>query len=175
MKRKAEHPLSKIRTGSGDKGTTFLKLPKVSKGSAEVEFVGDLDEACALLGGVECNNPEIQTLVEESKTILFVIGACLHSLRAHKEHLDTLDEYVEKTSALIKTVGSNIPVKLEGFIIPDRHNYVVMHSRAVVRRAERSAVRCNEMWAVPVLNTMSDLLFLVAWHDNPASDQWKGF
>ena len=45
MKKKPTTPITKIRTGTGDKGTTYLRHPDLPKSDSLVDFVGDLDEA----------------------------------------------------------------------------------------------------------------------------------
>ena len=191
MKRKPKNPITKIRTGTGDAGSTYLHDPDVSKASDIVQFAGELDEASASLGFVDidhshisCETVDIQIqmngMLNQTKEILFTIGAMIHSDQARNDYQAVLDEYVELVSDGIVSVthlaqehGFLIP--LEGFIIPDKNNAPEMFARAVVRRAERSAVKSKQDWAVPALNVMSDFLFLIAWHNSKTLDQWLGF
>ena len=44
MKRKPNIAINKIRTATGDTGTTYLREPGLPKSDALVDFVGDLDD-----------------------------------------------------------------------------------------------------------------------------------
>ena len=67
---------------------------------------------------------------------------------------------------------------LEGFIYTDPDTAPLMLARAIVRRAERSAVKADQQWAIPVLNAMSDLLFALSWQKASSAakpiPQWTG-
>ena len=191
MKRKPKNPIHKIRTGTGDTGTTYLQTPGVSKSAPVVQFVGDLDEANASLGNVAIDRSSIscdtidmllqlKEMLAQSQTILFEIGAMVHSTDAREQYENNLSEYVTSVSAGIQkviemAVETSSLKPLEGFIVPNQSNAAEMLSRAVIRRAERSAINADCLWAVPALNTMSDLLFLIAWHNTAPMEQWSGF
>jgi len=191
MKRKPHNPITKIRTGTGDNGTTFLSEPDVLKCGHLVEFVGDLDESCAWLGFCDVSfdmcfegsttefdyHKKLFDHYEKSKEILFVIGAMVHSENARTEHSSLLDEYVDNTTNLLNLIIEDEHVNiepLEGFIIPNNENGELMIARAVIRRAERHAVSANCLWAVPTLNVMSDFLFFLVWYSSHYFEQWKG-
>lgn len=190
MKRKPTNPITKVRTGTGDTGLTYLTIADVSKASESVDFVGELDEAMASLAlvdvqrmAVTCETVDIQIGMKEllflSMEVLFQIGAMVHNSNLIETNGDFLDEYVDKTTSFIARVTESdnaveLFQPLEGFIVPNVRNVNEMMSRAIVRRAERGAVRSDNLWAVPALNTMSDLLFMVAWHNSPPFDQWVG-
>lgn len=115
-----------------------------------------------------------------SKEMMFQIGAMIHNPDMVEKHGEKLELYVREVSENIEDIirlsdecGTLAP--LEGFIVPNSDNANEMLARAVVRRAERSAVKSDNMWAVPVLNTMSDLIFLIAWHNTVTLEQWTGF
>lgn len=191
MKRKPKNPISKVRTGTGDMGLTYLKTPDVSKASDLVNFVGDLDEATASLAlvkvdrtAVTCETVDVQiamkNLLQISKEILFQIGAMVHNPTLVDKYHNLLDDYVSEVTSFTEVVSNNTNFvelfqPLEGFIVPNERNAHEMMSRAIVRRAERSAVKSDRMWAVPALNAMSDLLFMIAWHNSPPFEQWVGF
>lgn len=191
MKRKPKNPITKIRTGTGDAGTTHLRNPGVYKDSGIVELVGDLDEASAALGSVEidrsvisCETVDLQinmnNMLEKTRVALFQIGAMVHSEAAQNEHISLLEKYVDTVETSVSAVtrmsqDQSLMIPLEGFIIPNSSNASEMMARAIVRRAERSAVRAQCMWAVPALNVMSDLLFLIAWYNSKNTSQWCGF
>ena len=199
MAKKPENTITKIRTGYGDKGETFLVNPNVSKADPLVDFVGTLDEANAFIGKIDLtniielnwfndknnegrlvqgqNNYIIIMYYVKSMSLLFDIGAAVHSDKVKDQVLENLDIYVSAIEHVIKTVQQNYEKyqKLNGFIIPDRSNADAMIARAVVRRAEREAVKANCFWAVPALNIMSDFLFLLAWMLTEGNvNQWTG-
>lgn len=178
IKRKPTHPITKIRTGNGDSGSTFFKNKLYWKTDPLVQFVGDLDEACAFLGQAYSSDfdaPGFIKILRRCQEVLFEIGAMTHSEDALDKHLRRLQDYVAETSNFMDTFLAevNLP-ELHGFIIPTPENSKSMICRSVIRRAERSAIKANQIWAVPALNTMSDLLFLVSWYQD-ASQQWTGF
>ena len=191
MKRKPKNPIHKIRTGTGDAGTTFLRSPGVSKSDPLVQFAGDLDEASAALGFVEidrstisCDTIDMQLtmkqMLDATRSVLFQIGAMIHSETAREERQSELDQYVDAIAAglafVINMAGeASLLVPLEGFIVPNKSNAAEMMARSIVRRAERSAVSSDCIWAVPALNSMSDFLFLIAWHNTTPMEQWTGF
>lgn len=179
-KRKPTHPITKIRTGNGDSGSTFFKNKLYWKTDPQVQFVGDLDEACAFIGQVpsdflELTMADFNVVLTQCQHILFEIGAMTHSEDALEKHLGRLQNYVTELSSFMdKTLSDiNLP-ELQGFIVPTALNCKAMIARAVIRRAERSAVKANCMWAVPALNIMSDFVFMVSWYQD-ASKQWTGF
>lgn len=188
MKQKPKNPITIVRTGYGDKGYTYLRQDGISKASTLVDFVGDLDEACSTLGYVEprhtftsCEIVDTLLSIEDAifltKKVLFQIGAMVHSNEVKE---DVLNDYCEKITDVIKhTVtffkDSGIIDELEGFIFPSEENVNEMFSRAVIRRAERSAVKADCLWAVPALNAASDFLFVIAWYNSENIEQWTGF
>jgi cob(I)alamin adenosyltransferase len=187
MKRKPQKVLTKIRTGSGDSGTTFLKNPMISKADVLVNFVGDLDEACACMGkatpsfdfgsGVERDfQLQLAKSFEKYQLALFEVGAMVHSESAKEQHIHKLQFYIDEISELIQEAIDNDFVEpLDGFIIPNEENADIMIARAVVRRCERSAVAANQLEFVPFLNALSDFLFLLVWESSHYFEQWKGF
>ena len=177
-KRKPTNPITKIRTGNGDSGSTFFKNQLYWKTDPHVQFVGDLDEACAFLGQVTSPDFDMTGFnknLTRSQHVLFEIGAMVHSENALEKYLSRLEDYVRELSKFMDGFLSEVDLpELQGFIIPNTRNGSAMIARAVIRRAERSAVKANCMWAVPALNIMSDFLFLVSWYQD-ATKQWTGF
>jgi len=167
-KRKPNNPITKVRTGTGDSGTTFLRHPDILKSDSLVHFVGDLDEANAFLGSctLSYNNQKFIEPIVECQRVMFVIGAGVHTQDTDKLHkIDVnLDKFVNYCTDEIDYLQKNFDVTpLTGFIYPDECNASLMVTRAIVRRAERSAVASGCDWAVPALNAMSDLIFTMAW------------
>jgi len=187
MKRKPNNPITKIRTGTGDAGTTYLQTPNVRKDSALVEFIGDLDEACALMGntkpsfdfgsGTETDfQLKLAAAYNTYQKGLFEVGAMVHSQDAREKYLYRLDEYVTEISELLEEgVKMEYVDPLEGFIIPNEENADLMLARAVIRRCERRAIAANQLEFVPFLNALSDFIFFIVWESSHYFEQWKGF
>ena len=187
QKRKPKTPLTSIRTGSGDKGLTFLQQPGVSKASPIVDFVGTLDEACAALAccelGFDFGSSEeadlqlkVNQIFSEAIESFFVIGALVHSPSRLESNIWELDLVTQKMTTIINEVTANpdLVEPLEGFIIPNSENGDFMLARAVIRRAERLAVASDQMWAVPFLNTLSDFVFIIVWMSTHFYKVWRG-
>ena len=190
MAKKPENTITKIRTGYGDKGETFLVNPNVSKADPLVDFVGTLDEANAFTGKIKLediftHNKDISIKVvnravihiNSSQNLLFDIGAAVHSGKVRDSVIENIDVYVNQTEGLINWVQTESEKyqKLNGFIYPINLNADAMIARTVIRRAEREAVKSNCFWAVPALNIMSDFFFLVSWMlSNQSPNQWTG-
>lgn len=180
--KKPNQVITKVRTGTGDEGLTHLAVPNVPKDASDVQFVGELDEANAFIGRLfpETSQAEQKGVIwkrlRDSQGVLFAMGAAVHSHTAHDACDRLLSQYVEEVEALIEKIREDVAlVKLKGFIRPEPKNADLMMARAVVRRAERSAVGCGAIWAVPALNIMSDLLFMLAWMKAEPTDlQWGG-
>lgn len=177
MKRKPENPITKIRTGTGDSGRTNFQGCNISKDDPILEFVGDLDEACSSIACIRflISSP-FEKYLKRSIVLLFEIGAMAHSKAAYEKHHNRLNDYVIDVETFMEEyIAENELTPLKGFIIPDVFNANIMVARAIVRRAERSAVSGKYNWAVPAINILSDFLFLVAWSRSTFSDQWTGF
>ncbi len=169
QKRKPKTPLTSIRTGTGDGGDTFFQGGMMPKDHALIDFVGDIDEACAFLGKLKTPS------IDKYQTILFELAAMTHSPGALTEFNENLKIY---TTTIAKHIEDAIKkeglTELRGFIIPTPINADAMIARAIIRRAERSAVRAGLTWAIPLLNVFSDYLFVISWKLD-ASNQWTGF
>lgn len=176
MARKPKNPITKIRTKNGDGGFTYFGGGNISKSESILDFVGNIDESCAFLGKLN-DEGLCDDIIKNSLVILFEMGAMVHSSDALSKYKYRLDDYVVKVENYIDDyIKNNHLVELNGFIIPVNYNADIMIARTVIRRTERSAVVSDLNWAVPVLNCMSDLLFLVAWGKTDIhTKQWSGF
>lgn len=80
-----------------------------------------------------------------------------HSKAAYEKHHNRLNDYVIDVETFMEEyIAENELTPLKGFIIPDVFNANIMVARAIVRRAERSAVSGKYNWAVPAINILSD-------------------
>lgn len=168
-KRKPDRPITKVHTGIGDDGSTYFQGEMMSKDHALIDFVGDLDEACAFLGKLKTPG------IDKYQTILFELGAMTHSPSALSEFSENLKTHTATIIAHIENAIKQEGLEeLRGFIIPTPINADVMIARAIIRRAERSAIRAGLTWAIPLLNVFSDYLFVISWKLD-ATNQWTGF
>lgn len=185
--------ISKVTTKTGDAGqTSLVNGERVSKASARVAAIGDVDELNSLLGLIRQKlrqgqsalassgeTPrEIESLLQEIQNHLFVMGADLAT--PQPDEADSSQRAirriafseVERLEEATEHYNSKLP-PLKEFILPGGSEAgALLHlARTVARRAERIAVALMAVEKVnqPVLiylNRLSDLLFVLARHVN---------
>lgn len=161
------HRLSRITTRTGDKGTTGLgDGTRVSKATARVQAMGDVDELNSLIGLLLCEDlaREMQNLLRKVQHTLFDLGAEL-SLPG-SEVISAAR--VRAMESAIDHYNAALP-PLKEFILPggSRTAAVCHLARSVCRRAERTVISVGAAetinpQAVIFLNRLSDLLFVLA-------------
>jgi cob(I)alamin adenosyltransferase len=179
----------KIYTKTGDDGDTGLvDGSRVGKHSQRVAAYGDVDELNALLGVVKahCEDAELNVLLRELQRDLFAIGAQLADPKARvgtrhakaavsAAHVERLEKAIDAREAAL--------AKLTAFLLPGGSKLgAFLHlARTVCRRAERTAVALArrhkvDPLVIAYLNRLSDLLFVLARHENDKSghseDRW---
>lgn len=170
--------LDKIYTRGGDKGETSLSDgTRVSKTSARIAAIGDVDEANSAIGLARAELPEDHALAEILARIqndLFDLGADLAApgddatdgkLRIQKQQVARLETEIDALNEPIAPLTS--------FVLPGGSEASArLHlARAIVRRAERAATALAETapankFALHYLNRLSDLLFVAARVEN---------
>ncbi len=164
--------LNKIYTRTGDDGTSGLvDGSRVSKASALMTAIGDVDEGNSLIGvaavlakGAMCVS--LATIQND----LFDLGADIATpdkplewtpLRVVASQVERLEEEIDAMNAHIAPLTS--------FVLPGGSALAAaLHvARAAMRRAERSAVAANaeealNPQAMAYLNRLSDWLFVAA-------------
>ena len=171
--------ISKVYTKFGDKGKTMLVGGEVvSKDSIRVESYGDIDELNSFIGlaltGQTTNTG--QKILNKIQNDLFILGADLASTkdvkvpRITKNKINFLEREIDK---LVDSVGP-----LKEFILPaGSFAGTCLHlARVVCRRAERKIVSlAKNEWvnekAQIYINRLSDLLFVLARHENISSGE----
>ena len=156
--------LTKIYTRTGDAGDTGLADgSRISKQSARVQAMGDVDELNSVLGLLVCklHAPAHVRLVQSIQNELFNLGAELST-----NHKFINSEHVRKLEQRLDDMNEVLP-PLKEFILPggDEAAAVCHIARTVCRRAERSLVALGEEVDSDVLayiNRLSDLLFVLA-------------
>ena len=169
--------MTRIYTKGGDGGTTDAFLGgRISKGGELIDAYGDVDEAVSVLGVARsgCAEPELAELLLRLQRDLFVVGADMAANPGKRARLKArvslvVPEVVEELETLIDEQVAEHPLR-PVFIVPGATptSAAIDHARAVVRRAERHAVRASECGqvvnaeVVRYLNRLSDLLFVLA-------------
>jgi cob(I)alamin adenosyltransferase len=164
--------LTQIITRTGDDGSTGLADGRrVPKHHARIETLGEVDELNSLLGLALAENlpaPTRDQLVLIQNR-LFDLGAELATPGARRLGQEDLDQIEHWARAL----NSTLP-PLEEFILPGgcRAGALLHLARTVCRRAERRLAALEESGlALPYLNRLSDLLFMLARQANRAENQ----
>jgi len=161
------HRLSKITTRTGDQGETGLgDGARVSKASARVRALGEIDELNSALGVLlaETLPAEIAQALAEVQHELFDLGGEI----SIPGHTLVTDAHVARLEERLAAWNSAL-APLREFILPGgtRPAALAHLARTVCRRAERSVVELGQKEKVGdparrYLNRLSDLLFVAA-------------
>lgn len=163
--------LNKIYTKTGDAGTAGLvDGSRVSKSSARMTAIGEVDEANAAIGVAisAMEEGETRSHLIRIQNDMFDLGADVATPGEVDGALRIVPKQVERLEQEIDAMNADL-APLTSFILPSGPPAVsALHfARAVVRRAERAAVALNE--AEPLnpnllayLNRLSDHLFVTA-------------
>lgn len=170
----------KIYTRRGDAGQTDLfGGERVGKDASRVAAYGDVDELNAFVGAAAAAgvDPTLAETLRGIQSALFDLGASLatpdprHREKAGIEGVSAAD--IEGLEALIDRLEADLE-PLQSFILPGgAPSAAAFHvARTVCRRAERAVVRLAgeggsvEETSLRYLNRLSDLLFVIARHEN---------
>ncbi len=163
--------LNKIYTRTGDDGSTGLvDGSRVSKADPRMAAIGDVDEANSAIGVARAalGPGSFSEMLARIQNDLFDLGADLATpveiegaLRIVAGQVEWLEERIDHLNAALDPLTS--------FILPaGEPAAAALHfARAVVRRAERTAVGAAAQVALrpaalTYLNRLSDLLFVAA-------------
>ena len=176
------HRLSKITTRTGDRGDTGLgDGSRVSKSSARVHALGELDELNSAIGLVLAEDVpgEVSEALSDVQHDLFDLGGEV----SIPGHTLVADGHVERLEATLEKWNAELP-PLKEFILPGgtRAAAAAHLARTICRRAERSLVELKAKEkvsdaALRYLNRLSDLLFIAGRRLNRAAGrtdvQWR--
>lgn len=163
--------LNKIYTRTGDSGSAGLvDGSRVSKSSARMAAIGEIDEANAAIGVAiaALGENDIVGRLLRIQNDLFDAGADVATPGEIEGALRIVPAQIDRLEREIDAMNGSLE-PLTSFILPSGSSGVsALHlARAVVRRAERAAVALNE--AEPLnaqllayLNRLSDHLFVAA-------------
>lgn len=165
--------LTRIYTRTGDRGTAGLvDGSRVSKSSARMQVIGDVDEANAAVAfaAAIAADDELESKLLRIQNELFDLGADVATPGDVEGALRIIASQVERLEREIDAMNELLE-PLRSFILPGGSQGVAaLHlARSVVRRAERSAVALNEVeplnpQMLAYLNRLSDFLFVAARH-----------
>lgn len=173
--------LTRIYTRHGDGGDTHLgDMSRVRKTSARVAAFGDVDELNSVVGVARSHGPSavIEGYLRAIQNDLFDLGAdlCLPPGDDESGRLRIVPEQVARLERWCDELNADL-APLASFILPagSAAAAALHHARAVCRRAERSAVALADTdsataEAIRYLNRLSDLLFIMARHQNAGAD-----
>jgi cob(I)alamin adenosyltransferase len=161
--------LNKIYTRTGDAGETGLvDGSRISKADARMTAIGDVDEANSAIGLARAHvaDDALRAMLGRIQNELFDLGADLATPEAVEGALRITGDQVARLESEIDSMSDELE-PLRSFILPAggggaAHVHV---ARAVVRRAERSAVAIAALvnpLALAYLNRLSDHLFVLA-------------
>jgi cob(I)alamin adenosyltransferase len=176
------HRLSKITTRTGDAGETGLgDGSRVSKDSARVRALGDLDELNSAIGMVLAEDmpPALREALSHVQHDLFDLGGEI-SIPGHALLAAARADELEK---LVDAWNTDL-APLKEFILPGGSRAAAMAhlARTVCRRAERSLVALGREEKISeaarrYLNRLSDLLFVAGRvlnrHSGQNDVQWR--
>lgn len=160
--------LNRIYTRTGDAGTTGLvDGSRVSKSEPLMAAIGDVDEANSAIGVaiamLGTRSPADRLLVIQND--LFDLGADIATPDGIQGALRIVADQVVRLEAEIDAMNADLS-PLTSFILPggDPAAAALHLARAIVRRAERSAVAAAGLNApaLAYLNRLSDWLFVAA-------------
>lgn len=163
--------LNKIYTRTGDDGTTGLvDGSRVSKADPRMAAIGDVDEANSAIGIARAalGPGSFSEMLARIQNDLFDLGADLATPVGVEGALRIVPAQIEWLEARIDHLNGALD-PLTSFILPaGEPAAAALHlARAVVRRAERTAVAAAAQVAlrpetIAYLNRLSDLLFVAA-------------
>lgn len=180
--------LNKIYTRTGDDGSTGLvDGSRVSKADARMTAIGDVDEAnCAIGVAIAVAPKTFGAVLARIQNEMFDLGADLATpgddFTPGELTLRITAAQVARLEGEIDAMNADL-APLTSFILPGGSAAVAaLHlARAVVRRAERSAVAATaevalNPLALAYINRLSDHLFVLARrvaHDAGGNVLWK--
>lgn len=173
--------LDKIATRGGDQGKTSLADGRrLHKDALRIEVFGAFDEANAAIGLLRAScagMDKIDSLLARIQHELFDCGASFARV-AVEEDDQRGAAYVDRLDADLATFNAKL-APLTSFVLPGGSEPAARAhlARTVTRRAERALVALAQAetvpnFAIPYLNRLSDLLFVIArvLNDNGTQD-----
>lgn len=164
--------MRRLYTGRGDLGETDLLGERVRKDDPRVDLIGELDETTSWLGMARSLAPgerASEILVSIQRDLYRVMADLAFVAETRPPGYETTHEWVDRIEELTDQLSGEIEIARQ-FVLPGgtQVSAALDVSRAVVRRAERQAVRLlrerqiTNQQIVAYLNRLSSLLFVLA-------------
>jgi cob(I)alamin adenosyltransferase len=158
----------KIYTKGGDAGeTSMLSGERVSKADPHIAAVGDLDELSVALGFARLAFPKRADALKAIQKDIYMLSAMV-SFSGEKANprFQLPEGAVDQLEKMIDEIEGLLP-QLKEFIYPGQTEAScrLHQARVVARRTERGLALLPEPKrgaAVPFINRLSDLLFVIA-------------
>lgn len=173
--------LDRIATRGGDQGETSLADgSRLRKDALRIDVFGALDETNAAIGllRTSCGGmSEVDAVLARLQHELFDCGASFARVAAEHE-AERGTAYVDRLDADLATFNARL-APLTSFVLPggSEASARAHFARTIARRAERAVVTLAQAekvpdFAIPYLNRLSDLLFVLArvLNENGAKD-----
>ena len=161
----------------GDRGfTSLLGGQRIPKSGPRPEAYGTLDEASSALGIARAAATRLKTkeIILDLQKDLLILGAELATVAEDMKRYSyqITPEHVTRLERLIEALQVEVKLKKE-FILPGETmaSAAIDLARAIVRRAERKAVRLfqakiiDNVDVLRFLNRLADLLFTLARYE----------
>jgi len=161
----------------GDRGfTSLLGGQRIPKSGPRPEAYGTLDEASSALGIARATATRLKTkeIILDLQKDLLILGAELATVAEDmkKYSYQITTEHIARLEGLIEELQVEVKLKSE-FILPGATmaSAAIDLARAIVRRAERKAVRLfqekiiDNVDVLRFLNRLADLLFTLARYE----------
>lgn len=158
---------------TGDRGVTDLASgQKISKSSARVDLIGDIDELISVLGAARAHisSRKISAEIVSIQKSLFSINTEIAGYYTGTGNSSPINQsFMDNFETRIMTLKKSLPAP-KGFVIPGNSKAeAFLHvARTVTRRCERKAVALFEAnqitnkTVLAFLNRLSSFLFLMA-------------
>lgn len=162
----------RLYTGRGDGGETDLLGERVAKDDPRIDLIGELDETTSLLGLARSfieSERSAGIVIEIQRDLYRIMADLAFVTDVRPVGYETSAAWVKRIEQLTDELTAEIEIPRE-FVLPGgtQASAALDVVRAVVRRAERQAVRLfragvitNEQ-IVAYLNRLSSLLFVLA-------------
>ncbi|NQT32409.1 MAG: cob(I)yrinic acid a,c-diamide adenosyltransferase [Candidatus Omnitrophica bacterium] len=163
-----------VRTGKGDKGYTELSFRKrISKDSADIRAIGDLDElnGCLGLAKVRVKSKQDKAILEKIQQFVSMIASEIVIGTEKKKKMGHLlrkddSEWLKNT---VYRLEQEVEIENRFYVPGDNEVSAFLDiTRAVARRAESSVVglfnndAIKNTQALVCMNCISDVLFILA-------------
>lgn len=171
--------MTRFYTGRGDEGYTDLLGSRVPKYDARTELIGTLDESTSQLGvarAASATDRARTLLIDIQRDLYLMMAELAFTTDAGRDKYRISEEQLKRIERETDDLASEVELGRE-FILPgdSQAGAALDVARAVIRRAERQAVRLvheggfDNQITLAYLNRLSSLLFILARFEDRAA------